>query len=186
MILPLIACWRSQETIPRDEWSFRLSRNQNRSHWQTVAAANPVLTIDTIFRLLSHWHFVLRQCRQDFGGVAGLALRASRNRIHNHSRSGDQDADTLPLLVVHFEEGDRHPSNRRLPTDERAVRSKMFCPLVPPRMEEPHDSVRPWLDAGEVGTFDQIAIGTGQGQVLRVVSAAMLPRDNVLNVKAQF
>jgi alkylated DNA nucleotide flippase Atl1 len=53
-------------------------------------------------------------------------------------------------------------------------------------MEEPHDSVRPWLDAGEVGTFDQVAIGTGQGQVLRVVSAAMLPRDNVLNVKAQF
>ena len=45
-------------------------------------------------------------------------------------------------------------------------------------MEEPHDSVRPWLDAGEVGTFDQVAIGTGQGQVLRVVSAAMLPRDN--------
>ena len=27
-----------------------------------------VLTIDTIFRLFSHWHFVLRQCRQDFGG----------------------------------------------------------------------------------------------------------------------
>jgi hypothetical protein len=30
-----------------------------------------VLTIDTIFRLRSHGHFVLRQCRQDFGGVAG-------------------------------------------------------------------------------------------------------------------
>jgi len=30
-----------------------------------------VLTIDTGFRLLSHWPFVLRQCVQDFGGVAG-------------------------------------------------------------------------------------------------------------------
>lgn len=30
-----------------------------------------VLTIDTIFRLLCHWHFVLRQCGQDVGRVAG-------------------------------------------------------------------------------------------------------------------
>ena len=36
-----------------------------------IALQVSVLTIGTIFKPLSPWHFVLRQCRQDVGGVAG-------------------------------------------------------------------------------------------------------------------
>ena len=79
-----------------------------------------------------------------------------------------------------------HPSNRRLANNQRAVQSKMLGPFVPPRMEKPHDPVGLRLDARQVGAFHQVAIGTGQGQVLRIVSATMLARDDVLDMKAQF
>jgi hypothetical protein len=102
------------------------------------------------------------------------------------SQSGDQRANTLALPIVQSEKRDRHPSDWRLANHERAVQGKMFSPRVPPGMEEPHNLASPRLNAGKVGTLHQVAIGTGQGQVLRIVSAAMLARDDVFNMKAQF
>ncbi len=62
----------------------------------------------------------------------------------------------------------------------------MILPVVPPGMEKPHDPAGAGLYPGEVGTLQQVAVGTSQGEVLRIVSATMLSRDDVLNVKAQF
>jgi len=61
----------------------------------------------------------------------------------------------------------------------------MHSPFIAPWAEKPHDPPSVRIDRREIGPFGQIALRAGQGQIFSLVTASMLPRPNVLDVKAQ-
>jgi len=54
------------------------------------------------------------------------------------------------------------------------------------RMEEPDDLARIGIKSGQVRAFAKVAVGTGERQILRIVDAAVLTRNDVLDMKTQF
>ena len=64
-----------------------------------------------------------------------------------------------------------------------ALKHEMVRPHVGAGMKERDDFVRLEVQAGEIGPLVRIAPITRQGQLVRMVSSAMLFGDDVLNVK---
>lgn len=56
----------------------------------------------------------------------------------------------------------------------------MIRPGVTPWMKQPDDLTSLWIDSSQVRPFTQVAVRTRKGQVIGVVTATMLPWDDVL------
>ena len=59
----------------------------------------------------------------------------------------------------------------------------MLMPKISPRMIEGRKLTGFRIDARKVASFMQIAIGTGQGQVVQGVRPAVFPGYNMLNLQ---
>jgi hypothetical protein len=59
----------------------------------------------------------------------------------------------------------------------------MSIPLVNTRMEQPGQLSRLGIDPSDVRTFVSVAVHTGKGKVVEAVCAAMLFRDDVVDLE---
>lgn len=59
----------------------------------------------------------------------------------------------------------------------------MVVPILPPGMEQFGNLVRLRIDARQVRPLMQVAINTGKGKVVGIVSPAMNLRNNMLNMQ---
>ncbi|HSU69260.1 MAG TPA: hypothetical protein VLJ39_20410, partial [Tepidisphaeraceae bacterium] len=66
--------------------------------------------------------------------------------------------------------------------DEHATQHKMFGPAMSPRIGQANHPARLWIERGQVGAFVLVAVIAGQRQVAQQIAAAMLSRDDVLNL----
>jgi len=92
-------------------------------------------------------------------------------------------AQQYPHRVVDIEHLHGDNPGTRLSHEQRTVPLKMARPRLTPRVKEGDDF--PLKESGEVCAFRGVALRTCQAKVLRVVAAAVLPRNDVLNVKRQ-
>src|ERR1035437_1381177 len=88
-----------------------------------------------------------------------------------------------PAGRVDFEHLDGRTPHGRQANQREAVPSKVIAPAIPARMKQPHNLARVGVNPGEVGALVQVAVETGQSQVLLLVSTPMLPGDDVLDMK---
>jgi hypothetical protein len=77
------------------------------------------------------------------------------------------------------------PADGCEPFDADASKHKVFSPLVAPRTEEEYRLAGGRVEAREVRALGEIAALAGQGELVNVVAAAMLPRDDMLDVVRQ-
>ncbi len=61
----------------------------------------------------------------------------------------------------------------------------MFVPQIHARMEEPNEFARIWICSGDVRTFVAIAMKAGERKIFDNRLAAVLTRNDVINVKRQ-
>lgn len=71
------------------------------------------------------------------------------------------------------------------PDDPRPIAREVPGPLFAARMEQGRHLAGVGIDAGQVRALLEIALWTGEREVLRVIGAAMLPRDDVLDVETE-
>ena len=60
----------------------------------------------------------------------------------------------------------------------------LIPPEIAPRMEQPHHFVGVGIETGEVGALVQITMMAGPREVLKIVRAPMLSRDDMLDVES--
>lgn len=70
-----------------------------------------------------------------------------------------------PCRGVQIEHTNRCPTDGGQSDDPHTCPRKMLMPKISPRMIEGRKLIGFRIDAGEVASFMQIALGTGQGQV---------------------
>src|ERR1039457_6313943 len=61
----------------------------------------------------------------------------------------------------------------------------MFIPIIQARMKQARQLFGLWVQAGKVCALVQIAVMTGEREIIRRIFAAVLPRNDVFDVKAQ-
>lgn len=89
-----------------------------------------------------------------------------------------------PPRVVHVEQADRGAADI-IQTNNFVIRlPKMFMPTILPGIEQTYDRVGLRIDGGEVRALVAIASITREREVFVGVTATMLNRHNVLDVKA--
>jgi hypothetical protein len=89
------------------------------------------------------------------------------------------------LGVVDVEDGDRRPSGAGQADQNRTLPAKMPFPPLPPRVEERGKPPGCTVNPGEIRGLAQIASVATPTSVLRLVGPAVLPRDNVFDVKTR-
>lgn len=92
-------------------------------------------------------------------------------------------AQTIP--GVHFEQPDRSAPHRRFADDTGSVEGKMIRPLFTARVEQRRHLARVGINAAKVRAFLVIALRAGEREIRRVIRAAMLPGDDVFDVKTE-
>ena len=74
---------------------------------------------------------------------------------------------------------------RRQADELRTLKREVVVPYITPRMKEGRDLVRLGINTCKVGPLVQVAMVTGEGEVLRVIGAPVLLRNDVLNMKGR-
>jgi hypothetical protein len=117
---------------------------------------------------------------------AAFLTRLVRHVQRNASREfaqGEQFGTALhSSFIVHREDMNCRTALGSEPDTPGAMKSEMFRPRVPPRMEERHEFSARGVDAREVRPFMSVASIAGQGQVARVVGPTVLFGDDVFDV----
>jgi hypothetical protein len=86
-----------------------------------------------------------------------------------------------PRSVVHIQQLDRDDARLGLADERCALPNEMAFPILLPRMEQCEESA---VDQPcQVRPLGPVAFRTGQTEVLRIVGAAVLHGDDVLDVK---
>jgi hypothetical protein len=76
-------------------------------------------------------------------------------------------------------------SNGGFSVNANAFAGEVFAPSVASGMKKPDNTTGGRLDAGQVWTLAQVALRAGERQILGLVAASMLARDDMLEVKSQ-
>jgi hypothetical protein len=87
------------------------------------------------------------------------------------------------LVRVHFQYPHGRSTNGCLADQVDTTPLEVIIPVMTSRMEQLGHRLRLRIDARQVGTFMKIAINTRERQVVEIVSAAMFPGDNMLDVE---
>src|SRR5438309_3138404 len=85
--------------------------------------------------------------------------------------------------MIDAENGDGGPAERRTADEHRAGPAEVPRPLVTTRIEEPNFLPGLRVSARQIRPLAQIARVARQCAVVRVVAAAVLPGDDVLDVE---
>lgn len=86
---------------------------------------------------------------------------------------------------VDFQDSDGRTPNRCLPHQTRAIPLEMLRPLMAARMKKSDDASRTRIASGNIRAFMVVAEKTGQCQVSSSGQAAVLARNNVVNLKRE-
>lgn len=106
-------------------------------------------------------------------------------RLINCQIQPQRDPKLNSARSVHFEQLNGGASDISESFDLVIYLAEVFRPLVPARMEEANNRRRQGIDSGEIRTFVGVASVAGEGEVVRGSGTAMLPRDDVLDVKSR-
>ena len=87
------------------------------------------------------------------------------------------------IITIQIEHADGGATHGGASFDAGAVPAEMFVPVVFSRVKQRSDLVGIGVNAGEVGSFVQIAVDAGQTEILQGISAAMLDGADVLDVQ---
>jgi hypothetical protein len=87
--------------------------------------------------------------------------------------------------VVHLQNLDGCAPDGREPGDLRAVESKVVGPPVASRVEEVRDLAGLSIDPGQIWPLVEVATLTCERQIVGVIGAAVLLRDDVLHMMCQ-
>jgi hypothetical protein len=77
------------------------------------------------------------------------------------------------------------PADGRDAFDANAPKQKVLSPLVAPRVKERHELTTDWIHACEIRAVAEITAVAGQGEIVSVVTPAMLLRNDMLDVVHQ-
>ncbi len=124
----------------------------------------------------------LSEQRIGIGLSHGSVSRRSMHRSIEFAEFQEFLTQLEPPRFVHVEHGDRRSSRGRQSDDFSVRIGKMFRPNLCPRIEKNDRPSRFAVNAAEVRRFRQIAPNARPGQILQVVRAAVLPRDDVLDL----
>jgi hypothetical protein len=89
--------------------------------------------------------------------------------------------DHDPGRVIHVQDVNRHFAHTRLANQEGTPPSEMTTPDLPPRVEEADDFSME--QSRQVRALGSIAFPAGETKVVRTIAAAVLPGNDVLDVK---
>jgi len=112
---------------------------------------------------------------------AELAWRLRREAVTRDEFFADGDF----VGLVHQKHLDGGSTDGGEADGERAVPAKVLGPAVGPWMKEAGHLSGNGVDAGDVWTLVAVASATGQGEIVQVVIAAVLSRQDVLDVEAE-
>jgi hypothetical protein len=87
------------------------------------------------------------------------------------------------LVRVHIQHSNCGSANIALADDKVAAPFKVLCPPVTPGMEQGCDGLGCRINPREVSAFVQIAINTGQGEIVEGIATAVLAGNDVLYMK---
>ena len=88
-----------------------------------------------------------------------------------------------PIVHVHLQERHGCSADIRTADDFGSDKSKMLVPLVAARMKQPRDFSCSWINTWQIRAFEPIASIASPGEIVDVISATVLVRHDVLNVK---
>lgn len=98
-------------------------------------------------------------------------------------RSSRREPEPKPTRGIQVKHADRRSTDCGSACDPQPVPGKMLIPLLSSRIEQTHNRAGLRIDAGKVAPFVKIAVGTCHSEVVEFAAAAMLSRDDVLDVK---
>lgn len=104
--------------------------------------------------------------------------QVSGNRIRSLRR-----AKRELVIRVHVENSDGGAADWCAADNEDALPFEMVFPLVSPRMKQFGDLIGLGIDTGQVRSFMEVAINTGQGKIVGFIRATVLLGDDVLDVQ---
>jgi hypothetical protein len=87
------------------------------------------------------------------------------------------------LLRIHLQNADTRAANGCFSHDVNAAPSEVVIPAVSSGMEQWGDFAGLRIDAGQVGTFVQIAIDAGKGEIFKIVGASMNPGSDMFDME---
>lgn len=89
--------------------------------------------------------------------------------------------NTERVIDVEHRDGDSADGS---PADKvGASPAKMPMPLMAPRVEEPRELARPWVNAGDVRALVAVVVEAGEGQITAERGAVMLDGDDVVDLE---
>jgi hypothetical protein len=91
-------------------------------------------------------------------------------------------ADGNPARLVDGENPHRRPADWRKPDETGTQPCEVGTPFVATRVIKPDEFLRQRVDAGQVGTFVQVAVNATESEIRYGVAAAVLPGDDMVNL----
>ncbi len=104
-------------------------------------------------------------------------------RRHTTNASLRRTEDKL-VVQVHVQNSDCGAADSRPADDIDTVPRKMLPPLMTPRVEELGDLVCVGINPRQIGAFTKIAVDAREGQIVRVIEAAVLLGNNMCDVES--
>jgi len=92
-------------------------------------------------------------------------------------------ADLNYVRIIHRQDGDGNPADGGLPDQIRPIPSKMACPLVPPRIEQPRKLFAHRIKPGDVRPFVAVVVKTGKRKIAENCRSLVLLSDDVVDGK---
>ena len=89
------------------------------------------------------------------------------------------------IAGVHLEQRRGRAANGCLADEVRFVACEMIFPSVASRMKEPRDLPGLGINSSEVRALVEIALRAGEREIVGIVGAAVLPGDDVFDVKTE-
>jgi hypothetical protein len=95
-------------------------------------------------------------------------------------------ANTSTFRVIHLQQRHCRSTYRCSPNDVLFLVSKMVKPPIVARMEQAHYFTGVRINPRQVWALAEIAVRTGESEIICIVIPTVLARNNVLFVEAQF
>lgn len=97
-----------------------------------------------------------------------------------------QLADAPTLGIVHLQQRYGCAARRSQPQHVGVLIEEMIEPRIAAGIEQDYDFPASRINRGQVRTLLEIAVRTGQREVMGIICSTVLSRDDVLYVKTQF
>jgi hypothetical protein len=98
----------------------------------------------------------------------------------------DLGAQFQPSGIIQIQDVDSGPTDGAEARNPGAFDGEVVGPLIAPRVKKPDDLSGLRVDSGQVRAFMKIAAVAGERQIVSIFEAAVLLRDDVLDMMPQF